>query len=324
METKVYYPRLDILKFVCCIGVVTIHTRPFVNWPQTETYWNNLAGLCVPLFFIASSFLLWHKVNTRKTEAWTLLRKFASRLAILYFAWTLLMMPEWLSGYMKHNPDMLWLKLLPIKILLGAPHGSWFVTSLVYGTLICYYLNKLLPVWLSTIIASLLFFVPELLDFYGCQSSYGLLNLYNSPFKAFLPLQIGYLSSCGYLDRTIFACGGGKLLILCILQIFIPYFSSVAGYALTVCCWIAITQYCISIQSPDAINPLFLTMRKMSIIIYFTHFFFATAARALHERGYIGFEYGLPVFFSAVCSCLILAYAIVHFSKRFKLLTYLY
>lgn len=58
MKEKLYYTQLDVLKFLCCIGVVAIHTRPFAYYPLVEQHWVNRhlpvwVGL---LLFAAMSF----------------------------------------------------------------------------------------------------------------------------------------------------------------------------------------------------------------------------------------------------------------------------
>lgn len=98
-------------------------------------------------------------------------------------------------------------------------------------------------------------------------------------------------------------------------------------YLLDVCrilMWILIASYCIREASGERPRAALVFMRKMSIIIYFTHFFFATAARALHERGFIDFEHGMPVFFCAIICCSLFAFVIVKASEKYKILRYMY
>ena len=44
---KKYYPYLDLLKFICCIGIVGIHTWPFYYAAEPLRYW--FGRLC-PVF----------------------------------------------------------------------------------------------------------------------------------------------------------------------------------------------------------------------------------------------------------------------------------
>ena len=64
VDSKMYYPYLDLLKFLSCIAIVSIHTKLGVFFPN---WLNNIIGelnnSAVPIFFIVSSFLLWKKIN---------------------------------------------------------------------------------------------------------------------------------------------------------------------------------------------------------------------------------------------------------------------
>ena len=53
---------LDIAKFICSILVVSIHISPFyVGYPKVMLSW--ISNLCVPFFFVASSWLLFRNAN---------------------------------------------------------------------------------------------------------------------------------------------------------------------------------------------------------------------------------------------------------------------
>ena len=150
---KHYYPRLDLLKFLCCVGIVSIHTKPYFYCDATISgMMQFLGGLCVPLFFMVSAFLCWSKITFDfKTDS-RVLKRFVLRLFILYIAWSILILPSWFVGFYHRYPED-WLLWLPVKVFVtGAPHGSWFIMSLIYGTLICYVLNKYLGKIVTTIL----------------------------------------------------------------------------------------------------------------------------------------------------------------------------
>lgn len=318
---KLYYPKLDILKFLCCIGVVTIHTKPFYYYPSIEPVWANIQTLCVPLFFVVSSFLLWGKLSFKNEEDKNVLRHFVGRLVILYFVWTVVMLPVWLPDYIKQNPDMMWLKMLPLKLILGAPNGSWFVVNLIYGTLLCYYVNKRLPMWVGVLLFTAMYLTPYVLRINGIQTQFGIFNLSLSLFIAPLPLQIGYMASRQLLSK--YSMGWCKLLIIGILYLILPNDSYLQVICSILMC-IFITTYCIRVASNGSPQPILVFMRKMSIIIYFTHFFFAAVAGALYKRGIIDFKFGIPVFLCAIICCSLFAFIVVKLSNRYKIIKYMY
>lgn len=101
-------------------------------------------------------------------------------------------------------------------------------------------------------------------------------------------------------------------------------FSDVLWNVLSVFCWIVIAQYCISGKSNESHKRLLIILRKMSIIIYFTHFAFVTFARQLHSKEIIGLETGMPVFICTIIVCLLSSYFIVRLSSKYKFFRYLY
>ena len=66
------------------------------------------------------------------------------------------------------------------------------------------------------------------------------------------------------------------------------------------------------------------TFRKMSIIIYFTHFVVDICFRELAKRQLISYEGGIREFLFAVVLCSAFAYIVVRLQQRHKWLKYLY
>lgn len=93
------------------------------------------------MFFIISSSLFWQKQNREEASR---LWHFTSRLLILVILWGIILLPQWLPKFIRHNEDT-WLFLLVPKILLnGFTQGSWFLMSLIFCMVICYLLNRYL------------------------------------------------------------------------------------------------------------------------------------------------------------------------------------
>ena len=68
----------------------------------------------------------------------------------------------------------------------------------------------------------------------------------------------------------------------------------------------------------------FSMLRKMSIIVYFTHFVFTVIWRTLVEKKILSYEYGFIEFFVVLICSVFVAYVIVKLSNRIKSLKYLY
>ncbi len=88
---KKYYPYLDLLKFVCCIGIVGIHTWPlFYAVEPLKDWYEKLCPVFVSIFFVVSSMLFWQKIEFNNND-WSKLGHFCKRLLILLACWSVLL-----------------------------------------------------------------------------------------------------------------------------------------------------------------------------------------------------------------------------------------
>lgn len=195
---KVYYPYLDLLKFVCCIGVVVIHTQPHSDLPEWgREIVEKIISLPVPLFFMLSAYLFAGKIKFAAGDG-IHIKKFVKRLFILYLLWTVLLIWSWLPPFIKYFSDD-WLTSLPLRLICGAPLGSWFIVSLIYGMLVVYACNK----WLGKCITTFLLVGIELYfrivqggllpDTLGIDYKGEIFSTALSPLVALAPIQIGLM-----------------------------------------------------------------------------------------------------------------------------------
>ena len=141
---KKYYPYLDLLKFICCIGIVGIHTWPFYYAAEPLRDWfGRLCPVFVSIFFVVSSMLFWQKMEFNNND-WGKLGHFCKRLLILLGCWSIIVLPHWLPKFIRHNPNDWYLWIVPKILTTGTAQGSWFIMALIYGTIICYLLNRYL------------------------------------------------------------------------------------------------------------------------------------------------------------------------------------
>ena len=323
-----YYPYLDLLKFLSCLAIVSIHTKLGVFFPN----WLNkiigeLNNSAVPIFFIVSSFLLWKKINFDSADT-GVIKHFIKRLTILYCIWTVVLLPTWFLGFIGKHPDN-WLLFLPIKLFfLGAPHGSWFVISLIYGFLAVYLCNRYVGRYVSTFVFFIvdiyirLCFNGTLQDPLGIYYNHEEFSMWLSPFVSLFPLQIGYwLAKCHPFRWGVQHC---SCLVFCMV---------ILRYVNTFGVVDVLLQYVFIIMSVllcSQFNPKkgnihdYTSLRKMSIIIYFTHFIVDICFRELAKKQYISYEGGLREFFLTLVLCSAFAYFIVRMQRRYKWLKYLY
>lgn len=79
---------IDLMKFICAILVVTIHTSPFKNVSPLLDYGltQYIARLAVPFFFVASGYFLFRKTDYDNFDVNVPLT-YAKRIFRLYLLW---------------------------------------------------------------------------------------------------------------------------------------------------------------------------------------------------------------------------------------------
>lgn len=327
---KVYYPYLDLLKFICCIGIVGIHTWPFNFAPDLLKY--GYAKICpafASIFFIVSSMLFLQKLKFNESD-WSKLGHFCKRLVILLGCWSVLLAPHWLSTFIRHNPDDWYLWLFPKILTTGTAHGAWFVMALIYGTIICYLLNRFFNRHIVFVFVFLIWlyfslvkwgYIMDFLGIYLQGDGDGFhLDSFYLPTRSIFWIETAYyllpmLARKHASSAAMMAiCGGATLLVL-----FTDEYTFVFNAIIAIC----LSAICAKVTTKEK-NPKFVYLRKISIIIYFVHFVPVTIFHVLYIEGMIPYEYGLLEFLIVFTLTFTVAGMIVYASNKYKFLKYLY
>lgn len=291
---KAYYPYLDLLKFICCIGIVAIHVNPFFYINAANYYFSNIANIFIAIFFVVSSLLFWRKIKWNNSD-WKTIWNFSKRLLILLVAWGIILAPHWFTLFLHTFRDHGGYNLLGALILRlltsGTCLGSWFIVSLIFGTIIVYLLNR----YFNKHIAFLIIFViwlyhslvryegmPDFLNIYFFGEYYNGKSINSSflPQRAIFWLEAGYYL-VPYLQRLQERTNHLWLYIGAVFVSFIcssmPHFYFVSNMVIS----ILIPFICISIKNE---NASFKTLRNISIIVYFVHRPIYTGFEILYKK----------------------------------------
>ena len=322
--SKIYYPYIDIIKIISCLGIVCIHTKPFEGTCFNETF-IKICPTFVSIFFLLSSILLWKKITWDNKDS-KILQRYISRLLIMYCVWSIILSPFWVHALWENVQNDIWW-VLPLKfIFYGGCPGSWFIISMIYGTLIVYFANKYINKHIVFIIILLIFL------YYGYVywGGYDYLNIYwkgtnwfPSPFYASTrsvfwiecSLYLPYFINSKFLNQN----QSTYLLIASILIWIFLTLNTLGKWQYIANAFIAIitTLYCIKRPQNTSENLILATLRNYTIIIYFAHFFYQWIFYHFIGLGFDNFICSLS------CSC-ITAITITKLSKRYKILKYTY
>lgn len=305
---KQFYAAIDIAKLIFALFVVAIHTEPFGFSFLLDKGFSIITRMCVPFFFVSSSYLFFNR-NGKPV-------KYAKRLLSLYLVWCMIYLTinlstirdmtilEIVSHYFWHGHDVLWYLLASILgffITYGLSKTLNPKSVLVLG--ITFLLIGCIKSTYSPLFERL--FSINILDFLGSR---------NGVFYAFPYYALGLVIAKKNLQTvpTKKDCCFGLAVCLCLLivesAIFLLVFKTentilwLTVFPLTYYLLILLKQ--INVTLPY--NQAFL-IRKLSILIYVIHPFFLRAFKNLNYFAY---------FFAVSLTTITVSLMIIHLSNK--------
>lgn len=215
MEKK-YYSAIDIVKIICAVLIVFIHTSPLesVNGTLNSLLVNYISRIAVPFFFISSGFLLFGKTDIKKPDG-NAVKKYLKRILSLYLIWSAVYFPfTALQIHWSKTPAqgleifLNWAK----NMIFSAGFGFlWYLPATIVAVAIVYFLLKR-GVSLNTVL-----FIGIILYCIGLcgQSYFGLVSQipfsdgFKNAVKAFYDFTV--TTRNGVFEGVIFIAHGAKL-----------------------------------------------------------------------------------------------------------------
>lgn len=257
----------DIIKISAAIIIVARHCH-FVNeWPLFDLIVGNFSGICIPLFFMISSYLFIIKFNTNADVGCKrrVLRKSLIRLAIFFGVWYILMIPwTWER----------WFSIATYKETITAIlfhctcSGLWFIKALIFNMILIFFCN--IPKRFKTF----LWFIA--ICYYIFTSYNYIFHFINIPFSPYfhfayhiIPCLIG-LEAAEKGDFNLFKNTTGSRIVTLLLlyglslvsALFLPIFKIIGA-------WL-ICSLMVQIRMPKALP--YKSIRKASILFFMLQF----------------------------------------------------
>lgn len=218
---------LDYYKVLLAIFVVGIHTSPFLEYSKSLSFIFNLGifRLAVPTFFLINGYYATVALETKQN-----LKIYLLRVLKLYVFWTILYFPLFMYTHDLSIKNIFW---GIIVVLYGYGH-LWYVTALIGGMALFYYLLQHFSKKTILILAVFFYFTGcliELLQEYYFRPGSGFigevahLQLWklNFIFFAFPFISVGY-----YLKKEVnqfsFLCFLNIALLLFIIELVCSYY----------------------------------------------------------------------------------------------------
>lgn len=132
----VNYKAVDVMKFVCAILVVVIHTSPFGKSELSFIINQNIARVVVPLFFIASGYLVWGKYKENKNYIY----KYIKNLFKIIIVWNIIYLPFNIYLYNKLGKSLI--QYLRDFLFNGTYLQLWYLNALLISIILIVFLNR--------------------------------------------------------------------------------------------------------------------------------------------------------------------------------------
>lgn len=314
----------DIVKFVACILVVCIHTRPFPN------YFQPLYRMAVPMFYMISSFLFFTRVKTMsQSEQRQYIIKYIKRSLVLYLFYFIVLFPTsyvffyrswWNLGF--PGNILRFIEQFFLSYTFAIP--SWYIVSSILGIIIIYYTTRYNSNYIVPVIAVTLYLICCLTSNYeyllpsGFELDYfvggGIFKPQNSFLVSLVWIYLGYILTIRTYTFSRF------VVYILLAALFLEYGLIIHFFGVPEAqdCYIFLLPLCFilftfilrwKITSKNG-----LIMRKMSTIIFCVHHPIATIGKIILLHN--GIESGILNFTITIALSILICLVIFELEKR--------
>lgn len=140
-QTSKQYNSIDIMKFICSILIICIHTLPLVsvNPLLDDILVGILSRIAVPLFFISSGFLFYNKIGEDELNNKIIFLNYLKRIIQLYVGWSLVYFILYMiNGSIDFNTINLFKKIF----ITGIALQLWYFPALIFSISLMYIISK--------------------------------------------------------------------------------------------------------------------------------------------------------------------------------------
>lgn len=339
MEKK-QYAAIDVLKFVCALFVVTIHTAPLMDISIEMNFFITqvMARLAVPFFFIISGFFAFSHIDF--TKSWRdehnlqYIKKYLMRILKLYIIWTIIYLPFTIRDGMQDGLSIAFIiRYLRDFLLNGSYYHLWYLPGLILATSFVYFLWLRFGKKKTFITIVILYLIGSLYNIFSANYlDNSLIAFYDSIFMTtrnglffgsiFVFLGAVLVEFNGYFHKKTCLLAGGISFIAMVMEVYIlkslGFMHSLACmYLFLVPTIFFLFQYLLQLDM--IYKPFYKTLRSMSLLIYVVHIIFVIMFNLLFPTWN-----SLTIYIGVIILSCIFAYGIIWGSKRYPILRNFY
>lgn len=305
-EKKTVFVGLDVMKFVCALLVVFLHTYNH-DWGDVgEWIHMNLSPIGVPFFFIVSGFLYMGKLQDSQDKSRDYFLHYLRRVFYMYLFWSTITLPvAWINIEVAHGDYSLFMKLLYIIrcfFFTGSIGIYWYILALVYNCIIFFYAMKWNMMKVLYVLSVVLFIIGVLYDGGMIRETLlgKVIHVIIGSERNFLNVGLFYMCVGAIMvENKKLLCINIHVLCLLLLLCLVlsSYMNSISSYRIMQAP-LAFLLFVFALRTNmTTLSGVSLKMRQWSTAIYFGHFPFILLFDYYLKRGTI-IDYPVSILFA--------------------------
>lgn len=339
------YKSIDIVKFLCALLIIIIHTAPLSSYSKVLTFGlrNIVCVIAVPFFFVASGFITFKKLESlSKEEGKKYIFNNLKRIIIMYLIWSAVYFIFVIIKWSREDFSVFHiLEYIKDFFFEGSYSTIWFLPALFGATLLVYLLHKKLSYKTIFIIACFVYlFTLGGSSYYGLVSQIpfikGIYNIYYSFFDTIkngvcfglIFVSIGAVYAQKIERKTSFIHSILPVIVLGMLfaieEFVVAYFNWNSKGVDTVLFLVPFTYFFFNFVQNIEFNvseSICGTLRKYSILMFLTQRIPLSVIDLFMSNSIIATN-SILYFLIVLITTFIISFVIIQFSKKIKVLKY--
>lgn len=296
-ETDKSYNSIDLVKFICSLLIIVIHSQPLLEFSDAANYIFNssVCRLAVPFFFMSTGFLVFRKIDPCNMQRGILV-SFTKKILKLYLVWSIIYFLPSIYNLYTITPSIsrCLIKFVRNTVFCASYVHLWYLPAVIIAVWLTYFSLKHFKKFKIVIPCALLLYVIGMLPltyrkafgifFYNPEIQRLLLLLKklfvttrNGIFFGFIFVAIGALFACKpikikFNKAVILLLASVLLLVAEVVTSFFYFRSDESDF------WLMIVPasfflFYITTHIEIKNSNKYFVLRQMSSLIYFLHHF---------------------------------------------------
>lgn len=165
-ETGKSYNSIDLVKFICSILIIVIHSKPLLEFSDTANYIFNssVCRLAVPFFFMSTGFLVFRKIDLCNMQRGSLV-SFTKKILKLYLVWSIIYFLPSIYNLYTLTPSIsrCLIKFIRNTVFSASYVHLWYLPAVIVAVWLTYFSLKHFKKFKIIILCALLLYVIGML-----------------------------------------------------------------------------------------------------------------------------------------------------------------